>query len=292
MQTDFFTDSSLVSSTRILYTPSLFARSSLFHLQETGTLQALHPHASARSGLASFLFFIVDSGNGTLTYGGKSYDLAEGDCVFIDCRSGYEHRTGKALWTLSWCHFYGPNLKSIYTKYEERGGKPVFHPEDGERYRRLLKELYEIAGSADYVRDMKIHEKLSSLFIFLMEDAWEAKDEREEEPLFSENIQEIKEYLDRNFRSKISLDSLAGKFFINKFYLSRIFKERYGTTIGTYLLQARVTYAKQQLRFTDRTLGEIAEDLQMEMNYLSRIFKKAEGVSPSVYRKQWRGSEK
>ena len=109
----------------------------------------MHPHSSARSGLVSFLFFIVDSGNGTLTYDGKSYNLAEGDCVFIDCRSGYEHQTGKELWTLSWCHFYGPNLKSIYTKYEERGGKPVFHPGDGERYRRLLKELYEVAGSAD-----------------------------------------------------------------------------------------------------------------------------------------------
>ena len=46
-----------VRSSRIIYTPSVFARSSLLHLQETGTLQALHPHKSERIGLHSCLFF-------------------------------------------------------------------------------------------------------------------------------------------------------------------------------------------------------------------------------------------
>ena len=55
-----------VRSSRIIYTPSAFARSSLLHLQETGTLQALHPHKSERSGLHSCLFFTVLSGVGRL----------------------------------------------------------------------------------------------------------------------------------------------------------------------------------------------------------------------------------
>lgn len=47
----------LVESNRIIYTPSDFAKSSLFHLQETGTLQAKFPHTSSRTNLSSYLFY-------------------------------------------------------------------------------------------------------------------------------------------------------------------------------------------------------------------------------------------
>ena len=57
--TDLFTSSASVQSDRILYTPSTFARSSLLHLQEVGTLKALKPHTSSRDNLKSFLLFVV-----------------------------------------------------------------------------------------------------------------------------------------------------------------------------------------------------------------------------------------
>ena len=84
-------------SSRIIYTPSTFARSSLIHLQETGTLKATHPHKNERRGLSSCLFFIVLSGDGWLTYNGESHVLHSGDCVFIDCKKPYSHETGNNL---------------------------------------------------------------------------------------------------------------------------------------------------------------------------------------------------
>lgn len=82
----FNPQSSSVSSSRIIYTPSTFARTSLLHLQEVGSLQAVHPHISQRENLVSFLCFIVLSGEGELSYEGQTYQLHAGDCVFIDCR--------------------------------------------------------------------------------------------------------------------------------------------------------------------------------------------------------------
>ena len=65
---EFFTNnpSSIVASNRILYTPSIFARSSLLHLQEIGELEARRAHTSSRSGLQSYLFITVVSGEGSL----------------------------------------------------------------------------------------------------------------------------------------------------------------------------------------------------------------------------------
>ena len=103
------------------------------------------------------------------------------------------------------------------------------------------------------------------------------------------NVQQVKEYLDENFREKITLDDLAARFFINKYYLLTLFKDRYGVTVNAYLNQMRVTWVKQQLRFTDRTAESLAAELQIEPAYLSRLFKKVEGVSPSEFRKSWKG---
>ena len=142
MHSNLFTSSPSVQSSRILYTPSPFARSSLLHLQEVGSLTAIKPHTSKREKLQSYLCFLVEDGEGELVYEGKKYDLKTGDVVFIDCRKAYSHSTGNAhsvdnapdcnrfsdgrstseeqstkgvaskkLWFLRWCHFSGPSMK-------------------------------------------------------------------------------------------------------------------------------------------------------------------------------------
>lgn len=161
MDTPLF-DGELVHARRAIYTPSAFAKSNLVHLQEVGQLQARSPHASTRQGLASYLFFVVESGSGTLEYEGETRVLCAGDCVFLDCRRPYRHYTGDDLWQLRWAHFYGPNMAAIYKKYRERGGQPSFlTPENTAPYTRRLEALYTLAASDNYVRDMQICEGLA-----------------------------------------------------------------------------------------------------------------------------------
>lgn len=282
----FSPHSSPVTSSRILYTPSTFARTSLLHLQEAGALQAIRPHTSTRTNLTSFLCFVVLSGAGKLTYGGVEHELREGDCVFIDCRKPYSHSTSDNLWALRWCHFYAPSMSAIYEKYCERGGQPVLHSSEVAQIVLLLNELYNLASSQDYIRDMRINEKLSALLTLLMEQSWHP----ESATVSRKHLElvEIKAYLDEHYTQRIVLDDLTEKFFINKYYLARIFKETYGTTINSYLISKRITRAKQLLRFSDLTVDEIGSAVGMsDANYFSRAFRKIEGISPSEYRKQW-----
>ena len=282
----FNPQSSSVSSSRILYTPSTFARTSLFHLQEVGSLQAIHPHTSTRTDLVSFLCFVVLSGEGELSYEGQNYQLKSGDCVFIDCRKAYSHSTSDNLWSLQWCHFYAPSLPAVYEKYKERGGRPVFHPSNNKPFTDLITELYNLAAASDYIRDMRINEKLGALLTLLMEQSWHP----ENATLSRKRMElvEIKNYLDEHYTEKIVLDDLADRFFINKFYLSKIFKETYGTTINNYVIERRITRSKQLLRFTSKTIDEVGIEVGMDSaNYFSRAFHKVEGISPSEYRKQW-----
>ena len=258
MKTPFF-DGKLVHSRRVIYTPSPFARSNLIHLQEVGSLQARQPHTSTRKGLASYLFFWVESGSGELEYEGAWHELHAGDCVFLDCQRPYQHRTGDDLWQLHWVHFYGPNMAAIYKKYQERGGLPCFRAADPGGYAALLDELYALAESDTYVRDMQIYEKLIALLTLLMEESWHPDIARAPGSK-KQNLQEIKDYLDTHYTEKITLDALAERFYINKFYLTRVFKEQFGQSVTNYLVQLRITQSKRLLRFTDRSIEAVAQE--------------------------------
>ena len=96
---DLFVNTQLpvVTSDRILYTPSNFARTSLLYLQEIGSLQVHKPHSTGRSNLSSYLFFTVTDGEGELICEGRTYSLRTGDCVFIDCRKQYAHSSSEKL---------------------------------------------------------------------------------------------------------------------------------------------------------------------------------------------------
>ena len=299
MHSNLFTSSPSVQSSRILYTPSPFARSSLLHLQEVGSLSAIRPHTSKREKLQSYLCFMVEDGEGELVYEGKKYELRSGDVVFIDCRKAYSHSTGMnpnaGLWSLRWCHFYGPSMPAIYAKYCERGGLPVIRGADvsvdlargadmGRRddvscgadvsqYAAILTDIYTLASSSDYIRDMRINGKLNDLLTLLMESSWH-REAHTNAPKKME-ISRVKSFLDEHYEEKLSLESVASHFFIDKHYLARLFKEQYGVTLVTYLQQVRITHAKRMLRFTDKSIEEIGLECGIgELNYFSRVFKK------------------
>ena len=89
-------------------------------------------------------------------------------------------------------------------------------------------------------------------------------------------------------KGSLTLDDLAERFYINKFYLARLFREQYGSSVINYLLYLRISRAKELLRFTEMTVEEVGARCGMpDANYFSRAFRKIEGMSPSEFRKLW-----
>ena len=61
----------------------------------------------------------------------------------------------------------------------------------------------------------------------------------------------INEYLERD----VSLDVIAKKFFVSKYYLCRAFKKYSGVSIHSYITQKRVVYAKQLIESGETASG-------------------------------------
>lgn len=286
MAVSLFTGST-VASKRIIYTASDFAKLNLTYLQETGELTAQQPHIRKRDGLNSYLFLIVESGSGSITYGGELYHIKAGDCAFIDCRLPYSHQSSMDLWTLKWVHFYGNSVKGIYDKYVERGGLCCFTTSSYDKMNDILSCLYDIASSESYIKDMELNEKLNALLTLIMAESWHP-DTQSANSRKKKDLQELRAYLDEHYQERITLDDLSERFYINKFYLTRIFKEQFGVSINNYLLQVRITQAKQHLRFSDMSIEKVAAEIGIDdVRYFTRIFKKVEGMTPGEYRKRW-----
>ena len=101
-------------------------------------------------------------------------------------------------------------------------------------------------------------------------------------------IEQIACYIAENCCSPLSLNSIAEQFYMNKCYLSRIFKEITGFTVNGYLHARRIQKARSLLIQNSMNISEVSEAAGYEnLTYFERVFKKHTGMSPLEYRKQY-----
>ena len=282
-----FSSVGICESRRCLHTPSPFARSSLFYVQEVGMLKSIRSHLCKRNGLDSFLFVMVKNGSGFITHQGNVHVLNTGDCVLIDCSRPYSHQSSeKEPWELMWIHFNGITAPSYYSYFIKNFPSGIFHTDDTNAFAAPILELLEAAARKDRMAEL-ISSKLITDVLTLCFTVPLQK-EMSEKGNSDGKLQAVKEYIDGHFAERLTLDDLSELFFLSKFHLSREFKRVYGSTVGNYILTQRVTYAKELLRFSDKSVEAVAQACGIgDSSYFNKVFKKSEGQSPSRYRQQW-----
>ena len=90
-------------------------------------------------------------------------------------------------------------------------------------------------------------------------------------------IKYINEYIDK----KLSLDILARKFFISKYYLCRAFKEYSGVSIHSYINHKRVMYAKQLIEAGETASGAAYKVGFCDYSAFYRAYVKIVGTPPT-----------
>lgn len=117
--------------------------------------------------------------------------------------------------------------------------------------------------------------------------------------IFSEEVRKAKgndnlqavyaagEYIQKHFREKLSIQSIAEVVHLSPSYLSHIFSQTFGYTITDYVTYIRLENAKSILSKSGTSISEAALDSGFEdISYFSRVFKKVEGISPREYKKR------
>jgi two-component system response regulator YesN len=99
-------------------------------------------------------------------------------------------------------------------------------------------------------------------------------------------IDAIREYIDLQLTSKITLKQVAGHFSFSPNYLGQLFKEETGEHFSNYLIRVRIKRACELLLNPLLKVYEIADQLGYKnILYFHRQFKQLTGVTPGDYRK-------
>ncbi len=93
----------------------------------------------------------------------------------------------------------------------------------------------------------------------------------------------VMNYLNHHFAEDISVNSIAAALFLNRDYISHVFKDETGYSVMAYVISLRINRAKLLLAETDRSITDIA--MECGYTYFSKQFKKHTNMSPSKFRK-------
>ena len=142
----------------------------------------------------------------------------------------------------------------------------------------------------DYILKPVNYEEFGSCIDTLKISLFERRVSETPEPQAQEErtITGITRYLQEHLSEDVSLSVLAEEFHLSAQYISQLFKNEIGVNFLAYFTNIRMERAKKLLLSSSASIGEISEQLGFgDYRVFTKVFKKAEGVTPSQYRRDF-----
>ena len=280
-----------LSPQSVWYTVSAtpLAKSSLIHAQEIGNFYAGPKYSTSREAFPSYLLKLSLEGCGALEYDGQRFQVPAGHFFLIDCSKpqNYYTDTQGEGWHVLWLHFYGGCAKSYYDAFLSlNAGSPVASLPLNSLAYGLFRELLETAASEK--EQLRKDLEIAKLITCLLTECVQSTVVTQENHSVPQIIHATMLYLQENYSMRHTLESLGARFSINPFYLQKQFKRYVGLSPTEYCIYLRINRAKELMRSTYATIGDISREVGIEnVGYFTRLFKKYEGMTPQVYRELW-----
>lgn len=258
-------------------------RAQSYSCTEAGLFYAQQRFSTARTDKESYILFYTLRGAGLIEQDGNHVVLETGQALLLNCRTAQSYCTapGQSCWHHYWVHLDGAGVAAM---------EPLLLPDKKLTPVQLtgvrMQELFELVleqmelGTVDSMvqTGLALHEMLALCAQSLFAQA--------EMTTNRQLILQAAETLRKNYRQELSLADLLSSAHMSKSYFLRLFRRYMGTTPYNYLVNFRITQAKELLVLTDHSISEIAQEAGFgDASNFSTRFAKATGQSPMQYRK-------
>jgi len=151
---------------------------------------------------------------------------------------------------------------------------------------QLLQEIVREGNTADALKDDMVRTALVQLFILVNRHTGvgTAKQTTHYNTVVLRNFQKL---IDQHYKEKKLTKDYAAMLYITPNHLNALCKDVTGRSAGELIRDRVLLEAKRLLINARLTISQIATELQfMDNSYFSKFFKKYEGVTPEIFRKQ------
>lgn len=107
----------------------------------------------------------------------------------------------------------------------------------------------------------------------------------DESPSVPEKLVPVLDYIDSNLENDLSLEFLEHHFYINRFYLTRLFKKVTNSSLHEYIQYKRISRAKMLLSDGYNVTEACTKSGFNDYSNFLRMFKRTVGTSPGQYLK-------
>lgn len=91
------------------------------------------------------------------------------------------------------------------------------------------------------------------------------------------------DYIRKNLHQKLSIESIAKLAYVSKSNFFRMFKDELGTSPNEFILQERISRAKELLKSRNSIKETAFQTGFSDTNYFTRVFKQLVGMTPKSY---------
>lgn len=242
--------------------------------------QAAHHYRDRREGIEEYIFIYCMGGKGVITVDEKKYSLREREAFCIPGGHGHRYYSDeKEPWSILWVHFKGEDVM-MYPLDECQ--VIYFHSDYATNRMRFLFELLFRVLEGNYTLGNFIY--ISQILSLILAETY-YREKNNAAPEQNRYVTEVVKYMYKHISEKLTLDEIVKEFELSKSYLNIIFQKCTRHAPMDFYNQLKMKEACKMLRRSDARIYEVAWELgYRDQYYFSRMFKKAVGVSPKLYK--------
>lgn len=184
-----------------------------------------------------------------------------------------------------WVHFTGYDVERLLSEWGIPHGKNVFRVGTSSDYRwlfhQMIRELQTLRSGYEEVARMNLRH------LFLLIERHMIEDKEETGADFHGEIIQALTWFERHWRENVSIEEYAQHNRITPCWFRKKFKAHTGLSPTQYLIELRITNAKNLIENTDYNISQIAYAVGYDNpSYFCRLFRKYTGMSPLEYKKK------